>query len=261
MQRRHLLLAMPLVPLALLTSYLFGAHKRRTFSASDVREQAIQLDQLASNIHAFDDARRLTDFIAGVFAEQLPAAWTKRDLRDRVALSEYTAVTEPSKGIPEQHVADTWNQYVITLGAPDETHVSAAEIHNLRDAFLAVDHLYWDRGHQNIWTVPSIYATQPDGSLAPSCRAIESLRILWDLGQMPENLRAARERVRKGVLASDQFRQIQLKPPYSTMGSAMVVAGKSNNPVELARRNFVGANGNRAFRKAVGSMLNTLVSV
>ncbi len=55
------------------------------------------------------------------------------------------------------------------IQAPEESWVTAAEIHNLRDSFFTTSRLLWDCGNRNIWLVPSIYAVRPDGKLAAGC--------------------------------------------------------------------------------------------
>ncbi len=85
-------------------------------------------------------------------------------------MAEYQSASDPTKRIPEQRIADAWNKYVREIGAPEEALVNVAEIHNLRDSFYVNAKLFWSRGSQNIWTMPDIYAVNPDGNLADGCR-------------------------------------------------------------------------------------------
>ncbi len=258
MKRRSLLFLAPLAPVALFASRFLGAPKRRVLLSNDVRDQAVQLNQLASGIRTSADAKRLVDFVVTIFAEDLPPALITRSLCNRIAQSEYVAVTDPSKGIPEQHLAGAWNTYVNTVQAPYVCRVSSAEIHNLRDSFLTIARLTWARNNRNIWNVPSIYATQMDGSLASACRAVEAMRILWDLANMPENLRSARDRVQKGILVSEQIRQQQQDP---TSSSADLIRFKvwNENPIESAAKLYVSEHGITAFSGVVDTMLNSLL--
>ncbi len=68
--------------------------------------------------------------------------------------------------VPERRIVDAWNKYVEEIGAPQETRVSVAEIHNLRDGYYATARLLWSRGSQDVWTMPNIYAVGPDEKLA-----------------------------------------------------------------------------------------------
>jgi hypothetical protein len=47
--------------------------------------------------------------------------------------------------------------------------------------------------------MPNIYAVGPDEKVADGCRAVEALRVVWDIANQVENLRSARERVQKGA--------------------------------------------------------------
>jgi hypothetical protein len=255
MQRRSLLFLGALSPVALLTSRYMKARTPKATSSADYVERAEQLNVFASTIQTPADARRLVDFLAGLFSDALPPAWTVGAILGQIAQAEFAAVSDAQRLIPEGRLAEAWNAYVVTVHAPDECLVTSTEVYNLRDSFLALGRLSWDRGSRNIWAVPSIYATQPDGRLASGCRAVESIRIVWDLANMPDNLKAARERVIKGVLVSDQLRAQQTKPTASG-GSAHVEARVFNNPVEVAARQYIKDNGVAAYSNAVVEMLN-----
>jgi hypothetical protein len=227
-----------------------------SLQAADHREQAQRLNQLASTIRTPTDARRFVDLVADIFAEQLPPASISNALLERVAQAELSAVTDPQKLIPEQRAADAWNAYAATIQAPEEYRVTPAEIHNLRDSFLASARMYWSRSHYTIWTIPGIYATQADGALASGCRPIESIRLLWDLANMPDNLKGARERVSEGVLLSDLWRQPPDQPASGTGRCYVTARLVPRNPVEVAAREYVNRNGVRAFGRTLTAMLD-----
>jgi hypothetical protein len=259
MQRRHFLFLAPLLPAALLAPRLLNARARQNPPANHVRDAANRIDELAQNIHTPADARRLVDFIAELFADELPPAWTTASLRNRLAEREYESATDPEKRISEQHLTQTWNAYVSTIGATHESQVSVAELHNLRDSLYATSRLTWSRGSRNFWSVPSIFATEGDGTLAPGCRVIECLRLVWDLANMPENLRAARDRASKGILTSDLLKQALQKPSSSSAGTrASLSLTVRNNPVEVAETQYIRENGIAAFTSVVQTMLTRL---
>src|SRR2546421_4976563 len=56
------------------------------------------------------DANTLVDKIAETFADILPPAWITRGIRQRIARVEYEAVSDQSRLIPEQRIADIWNE-------------------------------------------------------------------------------------------------------------------------------------------------------
>ncbi len=261
MKRRSLLLFGALSPIAMFTSRYLGARTGKTPLPIDYRQQAEELNQLASTIQTPADARHFVDFLADLFSEETPSSWTSNALRNRIAKAEFAAVSDPQKTIPESRLAEAWNRYVDTIAAPEDQKVTPAELHNLRDAFLTTARIGWNRGSRNFWLTPSIYATLPDTRLAPGCRAVESIRILWDLANNPNNIHAARERVSKGLLVSDRYR----KPPQSSgstaTGVALVSGGVRNPyPIELAQRKYIAVNGNKAFSHAVMAMLEKTLS-
>ncbi|MGA7156641.1 MAG: hypothetical protein WBY53_07340 [Acidobacteriaceae bacterium] len=264
MQRRSFLRLSSLLPFGLFASrYLKaaapGKWRRIDYQAKDYKATALRLNELAGNIHSAQDAHVYVDFVASIFSDDMPRAWGGRRMRDTVADAEFAAVSRPPKLIPEERVAEAWNRYAQTIQAPQERPVTGAEIHNLRDAFFATAALSWARGARTIWTVPAIYATKDDGTMAEGCRAIESLRILWDLANMPRNLAGARARVSQGVLVSEQLREAQ-KHVTTTKTRAYLTAGPGTpNLVAIAAREYVARKGARAFGKVVTSMVEQVL--
>lgn len=260
MQRRTFLLLAPLFPSAPFAPRLVHARARQMPPPNKLRDETLRLNELASNIHTLADARRLIDAIAELFADSLPPAWATASLRARLSEGEYLAVTDPQKRISEAHLAAAWNAYVTTIGTLADCQVSADDIHNLRDALFSTDRLMWNHGYRNFWALPSIFAVQPDGSLAPACRVIESLRILWDLDSFPENLSAARERVSKNAVASVLPGNAPQKQSSSIRG-AYVTFRVSNNPVRTAERQYIREHGITAFNNSIKILINTISSV
>jgi hypothetical protein len=257
MQRRRLLLLVPLVTQEFFVSrYLRALVPKRSQPVVDYQAQALKLNQLATNIRTIVDARMLVDFITSIFSDHLQPAWSDSRIRGQIAEAEFAAVSEPNRLIPEHRLAETWNNYAQTIQAPLSCQVTAAEIHNLRDSLFTSARLLWGKGSRNIWSAPSIYATQADGSMATGCRAIESIRILWDIANMPENLASARVRVSHGIFASELFSQA-LEHPSTTTHKSYVTSGPgTRNPVEVAEREYVAGKGTKAFSKALQTMLN-----
>jgi hypothetical protein len=160
------------------------------------KQAAIHINDLASRIQSELDANALVSEITAVFSRELPPVWLASGVNERIANAEYDSVHDSPKRIPEQRIVDVWNQYVREIGAPDEAVVTVAEIHNMRDAERTVALALWARGQQTVWTMPNIYALGADDKVSNACRAIEAIRVIYDLDGF-ENLRSARERVRK----------------------------------------------------------------
>src|SRR5215472_4127199 len=120
--------------------------------SAEHREQSIQLNELAAHIDSEDASGKLVDQLATLFKDELPPAWATDSVRRRVAWTEYTSATDISSLIPEQRIAEVWNRYVREIGAPDETMVTVAEIHNLRDAQQTTNQMFWDRDiNRSVW--------------------------------------------------------------------------------------------------------------
>lgn len=234
-----------------------------------MQEHAEAINDLAGNIQSLDDAHRLVNLVADEFSHDLPPKWTTRGLRDRIARAEYDSAAEGAL-IPEQHVADAWNDFLEKIGAPQESQVTAAEIHTLRDEYYTGAQFFWVRGNQNIWTVPNIFAVGTDGKVSDGCRALDAMNILWQLVNQPDVLQGARDMVKKNQRFSDLV-QNPSKPPaagtekghvtlqktYTTFGSvtARVIPP---NPIDVAARKYMQDHGLRAMNRAVEDLLNDL---
>ena len=211
-------------------------------------QAAIQLNELAGRIHSEADALAFVEGIADIFADSLPAAWAGPSIRQRVAHAEYEAISDPSRLIPEQRIADVWNEYVREIGAPEEAVVNAAEIHSMRDADYAIGQAWWTRGmNESIWTMANFYATGPDGKISDGCRAIEALRVIHDLDVMFDNLRSARDRLRKGIVASDEIKKhLKNADPNQKTGFRVLVRAElreSTNPLRPAEYRYMREHG------------------
>ena len=84
---------------------------------------------------------------------------------------------------------------------------------------------------------------------------MEWIRVLWDLANKADNIKAARDRVSKGLLPSDLYRKLSQSSGTSVTRGAISVSVRNPYPIELAQRNYVQTNGNKAFSDAVMAML------
>lgn len=210
-----------------------------------MRRAAIHINQLAGSIHSEADARDFVDAVAERLTEKDHMSWTTRSVRHRVAHAEYQTVSDPSRLIPEQRVVDLWNEYVRELDAPEETLVTSAEVHNLRDAMYTTSRSLWKReGTQQLWTVPDIYALGADGKVANGCRAVETLKIFHDMFFLFQNVRSARERVQKGILVSDEVKQREQSPkPRPQLAASHLGVAQKANPLISAEYRYVQTHG------------------
>jgi len=208
------------------------------------RQEAIRMNELAAHISSEADARAFVDAVADMFADSLPPSWITGGIRERIAHAEYEAVSDPLRLIPEQRIADVWNKYVREIGAPEEAIVTPAEIHSMRDGTFAAVQVMWSRGtNQTAWTMPNIFAVGVDGKVAEGSRAVEAIRVLYDLAWQFVNLRSARERLRKGIVASDAIKQSLENTKANQKTIARLVVRTDTDPLRAAEFKYVREHG------------------
>jgi len=222
------------------------------------KQAAIRINELAGRIQSENDASALLSEIAGLFAKELPPAWASGGIRQRVAHAEYEAARNPATLIPEQRIVDVWNQYVREIGAPDEAIVSAAEIHNMRDASFTVAQLMWARGNQTIWTMPNVFALGLDGKVADGCRALDAIRVIHDLESLFQNLRGARDRLRKGIVPSEEIKKRVGDPNAQPHGTVRLEAHADTNPIRPAEQRYVQEHGSVAYDQLLARLFDEL---
>lgn len=221
------------------------------------RQAAIRINDLAAQVQSEADAEAMVHEIAALFSKEMPPAWLASGINQRVAKAEYQSARDPANRIPEQRIVEVWNQYVREIGAPEETFVTTDEIHNMRDAERTIAVHLWARGHQTIWMMPNIYAAGANDKVADGCRAIEAIRVIYDLDRFPQNLRSARDRVRRGVLVSEQVnRPVIDSTPKRRAG--VVSAHLDDNPVRSAESRYFQEHGSLAYDQLLKRLFDEL---
>ena len=196
--------------------------------------------------------------IANLFAKELLPVWAKDAILHRVARAEYESVSNPTRLVPDQRIVEVWNQYVREIGAADEAMVTAPEIYNMRDGDFTMAQMMWARVNQTVWTMPNIYALGPDGKVADGCRAVEALRVIHDLDSLFQNLRSARDRVRKGIVPSDLYEKRpegSTSPPRTT---ARLEAHTVIDPIRPAEQRYLQEHGSRAYEQLLRRLFDEL---
>jgi hypothetical protein len=222
------------------------------------KQSAIRINELAGRIQSEADASAVVSEIAGLFAKELPPAWASGSIRQRVAHAEYESVRNPVTLIPEQRIVDVWNQYVKEIRAPDEAIVSVAEIHNLRDGSFTFAQLMWARGNQTIWTIPNVFALGPDGRVADGCRALDAIRVIHDLESLFQNLRGARDRLRKGIVPSEEIKKRVGDRDAQPHGNVRLEAHADTNPIRPAEQRYVQEHGSGAYDQLLARLFGEL---
>ncbi len=231
--------------------------RKITEQRQQMRDHSIAINEVASHIQSLDDARKLVDMIAGEFPDDLPPKWATHSFRERIARAEYESATGAL--IPEQHIADVWNDFVEKIGAPPETMLTAAEIHYVRDAQYVSARLMWSRDHQQLWTIPGIFPPGPDGKIANGARAIEAIRLLWQLGNLTEDFPAIHAQVQKGTLLSDLIPHPEAPPKPGSVAGRVSLRTVSY-PVQQAAFRYTREHGNRAMNHALEAALKQLLA-
>ncbi len=234
------------------------AMRRIAEQRQTMRAHANAINDLAGHIQSLDDARKLVDLVAADFSHELPPKWATRSIRNRLARAEFESAYDPGVLIPEQRVADAWNDYLQKIGAPQDNYVTAAEVHTLRDSYYVGSQLSWARDNQNIWTVPNIYAIGRDGKVANGCRALEVLNILWGLTDQPEVLQGTRDLIKKGQRLSDMYKNPAKPPAPGSEKSYLTARVMPPNPVEQAAIHYMHDHGIGALNTAIEGLLKNL---
>ena len=224
------------------------------------RQRSIRMNELAAQICSESDAEKLIDEVAEMFKEELPSVWTTKAVRTRLAHAEFKAATGVSSLIPEKRIVQVWNGYVREIGAPDEATITTAELHNLRDAHYSSNLTCWENDlTKSVWNIPNIVAVGNDGKVADGCRALETLRLLYSMGRFFENIRSTRQRVRLGMLMSDEPEN----RPENRKGvkfKYVLKAAPVNSPIRLARQQYIQEHGSAAFAELIAALLTALFS-
>jgi len=259
-----------MIALGLVFAFIIGAPQQGSSTDSQAtmqdaqsayerhKQAAIRINERAGQIRSEADARTLVDEIADLFAKELPPAWASRRIQERVAHAEYESVSTPAKLIPEQRIVDVWNEYAKEIGAPDEAIATVAEIHNMRDASFAGAQFMWRRGMQQVWTMPNVYALGADGKVADGCRALETLRVIHDLDGLFQNLLNARDRLRKGIVPSEEFKKRAANPNPQTHSAGRLEAHTAPNPIRLAQQRYVQEHGPAAHQLLLARLFEEL---
>jgi len=228
-----------------------------------IQREAIRINELAGRIRSEADARKLVDSVAEVLTNHRHLFWAAQGIRRRVAHAEYETVSDPVRLIPEQHIVDIWNEYVREIDAPEETLITAAELHSFRNANYQTTSRYAWRNDlsQSIWTMPNIYAVEADGQLAAGCRALESLKIIHEMHERFINVQAARRRVQMEAEAADDLKQPPPEPgstPKPHLAIGWFHAGVTEDPIGAAVYRYRQEHGSRAYDRLIRRLFDEL---
>lgn len=260
MNWKRALLAFFFLPISLLTAQHPANTARDEFfrRQAAMRERARQFNDLAGQIHSLRDAQMLVNMAAAEFSNEIPPGWLTRSLRDRIARAEFESASDPRALIPEDRVAAAWDDYLEKIGAPKESLVNAAEIHAVRDGLYVGGRMTWKQ-YPTILYTPNLYAAGPDKELAGGCRALEAIRVLWELDMEPDNLTAARGRIKLGITYSQLVKNASKAVAGGRQKSyAVVEIRQMKNLVWDAELKYIQDRGLVAINAAILQLLGDL---
>jgi hypothetical protein len=104
--------------------------------------------------------------------------------------------------------------------------------------------------------MPNIYARGSDGKVADGCRAVEVLRVIHDLDGLFQNLRGARDRVRRGIVPSEEIKK--RVEGVNSRPQTTLVAHADTNPLRLAEVRYVQERGSRAYEQMLKRLFDEL---
>ena len=223
------------------------------------RQAAIRINEMAANIHSEKDARALVDAIAEELTSHKHLLWAALTYRRRVAHAEFEAVSNPANLIPDQRIADIWNEYVREIDAPAESLVTQEEVVRLRSGRYRMSKVMWPRAHgQSIWTMPNVHAVGEDGTLVAAGRPLEMLDVLNHLYNNYSEVLFARERLQKGTDTPALASQ-----PVSAGSARLVVrssfiADIAADPIRPAEARYQQEHGETAYRQLLQRLFDEL---
>jgi len=111
-----------------------------------------------------------------------------------------------------------------------------------------------------VWLMPNMYHVDSSGNLAPGCRAVEALKLLYTLHDLFGNAIYARERLRQDAVASKVVKPAAERFPPSQeqiRENRVAFARAEGRAQELrqAERNYVRQHGTKAYDKLVREMV------
>jgi len=238
-------------------------------SREPARQEAVRINDLAASIHNQADARKLVNAVAVQLTHHKHLFWAGQKFRHRVAQAEFEAVAEGAL-VSEDRIVGVWNEYVREIGAPEETVITAEELHKFRLADFHLSQHNWDHELlQSIWTMPNIYSTDSTGGLAAGCRALESLKLMNNIHEQFSRVHFARANVQnESPTAGVQGRPVlppnmppigRRKATLATITPASGMRARSyQDPVRPAVLRYQQERGQQAYEQLVRRLFDEL---
>jgi hypothetical protein len=230
--------------------------------ASESARQVTRINEVAGSIHSEADARKYLDLLWNYFSDGAPK-WFVPSILERVARDEYEAVVH-GRYISEERIAQSFNNFVQQIGAPDWARVTPEELRTIRDGEFKSAKAVWGDSCANIWMMPNAYHVDASGKLAPGCRAVESLKLLYTVNDLFTNVIYARERPRQGSTPSNIGEIVhQSSGPSAAQireNRGLLTRGQQREQeLRQIELNYVNQHGTRAYEKIVREMIEEVL--
>ena len=129
----------------------------------------------------------------------------------------------------------------------------------MRDGIYTVSRRMWRQHNQTVWTMPDIFSVDPNGEIADGCRAVEALRIIYDLDRVFDNLRSARARLRNEVILSDEIKEVQ--EDKNQKATVRLEGRTDTSPLRPAEYSYIRRYGSDNFNQLLVRLFDELFPV
>lgn len=208
-----------------------------------------RIDELGAEarIQTEDDARLYVQAISDRLGLEKKNVRELSALKLRLAHEEYLSVKNPSKRIPEARVADAFNSLMHEWKMPAWTRVqNAREMHAFRVVMSAIAN-------------PISASRLPDGNIAPTCRPVEAIYLIWLLNLQMGISPALREKLRAPGWLEGVPHTIEVSGPPVLRADARDPSGAKRTLEYLNRRSmYFSRQSTEKATKRIARILNIL---
>jgi len=104
----------------------------------------------------------------------------------------------------------------------------------------------------------NVYALGLDGKVADGCRALEALRVIHDLNDLFQTLRGASDRLRMGIVPSEEVKNRVGEPNPQPYSKTRLEAHADTNPIRPAEQRYLQEHGSVAYDQLLARLFEEL---
>ncbi|MDQ1389282.1 MAG: hypothetical protein QOF56_2736 [Acidobacteriaceae bacterium] len=90
------------------------------------------------------------------------------------------------------------------------------------------------------------------------CRALDAIRVIHDLESLSQKLRGARDRLKKGIVPSEEIKKRVGDPNVQPHGTVRLEAHADPNPIRPAEQRYVQEHGSVAYDQLLARLFDAL---